>query len=486
MDKTVYYHSKYRGYGKNLVLIFLAYCLLFLCNKAHAQIKILFVGDILLSRNVNAEIQSRHTFPWERLKSHFQTADLVVGNLEGAVGENPEQKISAGESPVFSIDSSSVNLLTQAGFNIITVENNHSLDLGTAGKLNTIKSLQKQSITPVSYENSPWFFTIKDTVIALIALNIVPDRDSHKIRIPSIETQQKLRLARSMANIVIVSIHWGSELLAWPDRTQRETAGWLIKNGADVIIGSHPHVIQKPEIIEGKPVFFSLGNHLFDQKYPETKEGLMVEICIDKGEFQCEGFTTHTQRNSFYPEIVERIDFGFKPVKMVNGGFRINNYLLKPMSVEDDAGNKIVFKAYENNRLMWETHPIPVISIESAQFGKEGDLLFLLEKHYSRLDKEINLRPYVYSVDNNGIYARWRGSALAWPVLDAKLSPLDHKTLCVLHRGDSFIKLDSANSGKRIAAYTWNGFGFTGLDNPAVCKSCETMFEESPNPFWSH
>ena len=54
----------------------------------------------------------------------------------------------------------------------------------------------------------------------------------------------------------------GSELLAWPNKRQRESAQWLIKNGADIINGSHPHVAQKPEIFDGKPIFFSLGNHL--------------------------------------------------------------------------------------------------------------------------------------------------------------------------------------------------------------------------------
>jgi len=102
----------------------------------------------------------------------------------------------------------------------------------------------------------------------------------------------------------------------------------------------------------------------------------------------------------------------------------------------------------------------------------------MLEKHYSSLDREISLRPYVYSVDNNGIYARWRGSALAWPIIDALISPDNNKTLCVLHRGDSFIKIDKTNKIKRFAAYKWNGFGFTGIDDSKVCESCAKLFEE--------
>jgi poly-gamma-glutamate synthesis protein (capsule biosynthesis protein) len=81
-------------------------------------------------------------------------------------------------------------------------------------------------------------------------------------------------------------------------------------------------------------------------------------------------------------------------------------------------------------------------------------------------------------LDNKGIYACWRGSALAWPILDAVISPDDNKTLCVLHRGDSFIKIDKTKKNKRVAAYKWNGFGFTGIDDSIACESCIKLFEE--------
>ena len=71
------------------------------------------------------------------------------------------------------------------------------------------------------------------------------------------------------------------------------------------------------------------------------------------------------------------------------------------------------------------------------------------------LDKEINIRPYVYAVDNKGITARWRGSALAWPILDAQISPYNNQILCALHRGDAFISVGKINAEKKVAAYKW-------------------------------
>jgi poly-gamma-glutamate synthesis protein (capsule biosynthesis protein) len=95
-------------------------------------------------------------------------------------------------------------------------------------------------------------------------------------------------------------------------------------------------------------------------------------------------------------------------------------------------------------------------------------LLLSLERHPSSIDNEVGLRPYVYAVGGNGLIARWRGSALAWPLLDAVAT--SNGVLCALHRGDSFLVSNPQTGGTRIAAYRWNGFGFSGIDSPAVCS----------------
>jgi poly-gamma-glutamate synthesis protein (capsule biosynthesis protein) len=478
MDNTLYYRSKSIRYGKYFLLIILVFVILTSCKKENSEVRVLFVGDILLSRNVKEEFQTKKTFPWDNLKPLFQSSDLVAGNLEGAVGKIEDQLISDIESPVFNIDSTDIPMLEEAGFNIITIENNHSLDLSKKGKVNTIEALKKNNITPIYLENSPQFFTVKGVVISLLSLNIVLSRDSTKNQIPSIEIKQKLRLAKSLSNIVIVSIHWGSELLDWPDKEQRETAKWLIENGADIIIGSHPHIIQKPELINGKPVFFSLGNHLFDQKYPRTKDGLIVDIRIQNGKFSCFGIITHTKHNSFYPEISDSISYIFEPLPYRITPLQINNFTLKPLSIDVGDNNRIILQAFQKEKKVWETHPMSIISISSSKFDGKNEYLFTLENHYSSLDSETNQRPYVYSLDNKGLIARWRGSALAWPLIDAQISPENDNILCVLHRGDSFIKPDKTIKNTRVSAYVWNGFGFKGLSDSITCKLCEKLYNE--------
>ena len=478
MDQTVCNTSVCRRNASNLLLSLLICCLLICCKQDDKGVRILFVGDILLSRNVRTEIEVRHTFPWDSLKSQFHSYDLVVGNLEGAIGDPSGQVQSGNKSPLFGIDSLHIPLLREAGFNVITLENNHSKDFGEVGKAKTIEVLRQNQITPVFLDNSPQFFTVNDQVIAVVTLNIVLSKDSSKNQVPSIEIKQKLRLARSLAKMVIVSIHWGSELLEWPNKEQRDIAKWLVKNGVDVIIGGHPHVVQKPELVDGKPVFFSLGNHLFDQKYPQTKEGLMVEIQITKGAFYCRGIITHSGNHFFYPTLSGNVDFGFNSIYLNNKPLKNNGITLRPVSVSKNTDHKIVLEGFKEGKVLWNTPPMSIVTLTTGKLDGKKEYLFALERHYSSLDGEVNLRPYVYSVDNSGISARWRGSGLAWPLLDAQLSNEDNKILCVLHRGDSFINPGNALNSTRLAAYYWNGFGFSGINDSLKCESCLKLFDE--------
>jgi hypothetical protein len=102
-------------------------------------------------------------------------------------------------------------------------------------------------------------------------------------------------------------------------------------------------------------------------------------------------------------------------------------------------------------------------------------MLFTLERHPSSIDDEDGPRPYVYAVTSHGLVARWRGSALAFPLLDARLiaDATGRSYLCALHRGDSFIMLDASHARSvRSLVYGWNGFGFSGLTDGDLERRC--------------
>jgi Bacterial capsule synthesis protein PGA_cap len=263
--------------------------------------RLLFTGDILLSRHVASELEHRRVSPWARFTDLFHNAQWVSGNLEGAFG-SPSDCIESAHLCFASADSS-VEFLRLAGFHGLTLENNHAGDLGRAGREHTRHLLEQESLVPIDFENSPQFARAGDATLALISVTLIPAADGRVQQVPSPEIAEKLRTARKRADLVVVSIHWGSEYQRLPGAGQRAQARWLIQQGADLIVGHHPHVVQPPECIDDHPVFFSLGNHVFDQTYPPTKEGLIADCRLEGGRLSCRGIRTHTAHGTSIPTL---------------------------------------------------------------------------------------------------------------------------------------------------------------------------------------
>ena len=393
---------------------------------------------------------------------------------------------SSERSPCFAIDPSLLQFARSAGYTALGNENNHAGDLGAMGREFTRQALAAAELLPFTFAASPAFLRFGTLTVAVVSVTTVPDRDGNPAELPSVALEQKLRLARALANVVLVSIHWGSELIDWPTEQQRQQAAWLIAHGADVVFGHHPHVSNMPECVAGKPVFFSLGNHVFDQKYPATKEGLIADCRVIEGGLHCGALRTHTPSGSSFPgealidpaagQALANCPVQLHPTLMVSG------YVLRPQpsSPQDDSGELWIeaFTGPQSHERAWRTRPAPVLSLEAGnlQGPAKPELLLSLERHPSPIDSERDPRPYVYEVGPHGFIARWRGSALAWPLLDARLLPGSRGVLCALHRRDSFLVLSPESKGTRVAAYHWNGFGFDGIADEGVVSACRSLF----------
>jgi hypothetical protein len=436
--------------------------------------RMLFTGDILLSRQVRREMDLTGRSPWSPFENLFKSAAWVAGNLEGAVGKARDCLPAGADSPCFDVSPSMIPLLAKGGFRAIGMANNHSSDLGAGGRAATRGALRDAGLEALSFEDSPVFVTLGGHAVAIVALSNVPGRDGSRVGIPSTELRQKLQLARSLAELVVVYVHWGSELLDWPNAGQRDAAQWLIRNGADLIVGHHPHVVQPAECVMGRPVYFSLGNHVFDQKYPETKKGLIADCRIHEGVLSCGGISTSTPAGSAMPELgAASMSLRACTVSLARP-VTVNGFALRGRTID---GGYII----EGSRAGVHGWRSQVLPLQSAEVGRLGgargpEYLFTLEKHSSSIDGEEGVRPYVYEALDGGLVARWRGSALAWPLLDAKLLPDGGGVLCALHRRDSFLVLQPKATGVRTAAYRWNGFGFSGADNIAILARCRAVF----------
>jgi poly-gamma-glutamate synthesis protein (capsule biosynthesis protein) len=124
----------------------------------------------------------------------------------------------------------------------------------------------------------------------------------------------------------------------------------------------------------------------------------------------------------------------------------------------------------------WKRHPAADALISVQAFPAAGpDAWFALHRRWSDLDRDPEgLRPYVFRIDERGeLVELWRGSGLAWPLVDARVVQIGAETrLCAVHRGDSFLAPDPANTARRLAVYAWTGFGFVALADPAALAAC--------------
>jgi poly-gamma-glutamate synthesis protein (capsule biosynthesis protein) len=367
------------------------------------------------------------------------------------------------------------------------VENNHSLDLGKPGRQATLSALGGSGLIPLSYENSPQFILFDDVTVAVLTFSMVPgqggpDGDVELL----VDLRRKLRQARNLANFVVAYVHWGSEFLDWPDERQRHMARRLIANGVDVVVGHHPHVVQKVENLDGKPVFYSLGNFLFDQRYPSTKEGLLADCRFSSDTARCSAITTRTPRNSTYPSVTG-VDGEAEAVLArctvkARPSLAVNSITLRPVSVSpgEEVRAGLVLEADREGKRLWKSPRAKIASLEKMEVegkAQREECLFTLEPHYSPMDGEAGLRPCVYAVHRNGLIPKWRGTALAWPLKDAALLPGAAGILCGLHRGDSFLVPNPQSRENRIAVYRWNGFGFSGIHEPELIKRCTEYFQ---------
>lgn len=444
--------------------------------RPHSRdVRLLFTGDILLARQVKVEIDRTHASPWDSLASLFARADWVAGNFEGAIGAEAECRVQAG-APCFAFSDTAPALLAAAGFKAVSLENNHAGDVGAEGRTRTRGALGAAGILGFDFERSPRFVRVGEQTMAMIAVSMERSADGRVQAVPSVELAQKLRLARTLANIVVVSVHWGNELQDWPNETQHSAAEWLVDHGADLVVGHHPHVVQKADCVHGRPVFFSLGNHVFDQKYPETKDGLIADCTIQSSRLKCGGIRTHARRGSAMPVVsgamsdtaLARCTVALAP------GLSVSGVELRPApwsaTSEGHDTDGLVLEGWKHGVKRWQTRRVSLVSLQPRLATDGGTkLLLALERHSSPMDGEVAIRPHVYEVGENGLIARWRGTALAWPLIDAVVDA--DGELCALHRGDSFVRPDPTVTTTRTMRYRWNGFGFSASDGGAACQA---------------
>lgn len=242
-------------------------------------------GDIGLVRDINYQIQQRHDldYPFAKISDYFKNADLTVINLEGPLIKNCPIIITGFK---FCGSDSNIKGLVDAGIDAATVANNHSTNYGLEGLSETANTLKSNGIKPFGLDSGVEYLDVKGKKVALVGFvelgnNWVGLNNATPVNVAKLVSE-----AKTKADIVIAAFHWGVEYTRKPTQNQISLAHIAIDNGADIVLGNHPHWIQLNETYKGKFITYAQGNTIFDQDWSqETKEGVIYKFEYQDGRF---------------------------------------------------------------------------------------------------------------------------------------------------------------------------------------------------------
>jgi gamma-polyglutamate biosynthesis protein CapA len=232
------------------------------------------VGDLGLGRHITSTARQKNDFSWsfKGVSAWLSQNDFNLANLESPIID----PCPTGFTGTFTFcgDSKFLPYLQSNKF-VFNLNNNHILNYGANGLSQTKEYL----VTDYFYDNF-YLKNINGTSFGFLGYDFITYPNLDKSEILS-----QIKTLKPQVDWLIVSIHWGNEYLPVPEKWRQNFAHQLIDTGADIIHGHHPHVWQPPEIYEGKPIFYSLGNFIFDQSWSyETSHTNIVRLTLSKNQ----------------------------------------------------------------------------------------------------------------------------------------------------------------------------------------------------------
>lgn len=254
-----------------------------------------FVGDIMLTRGVKKSVDKNFNGDYNRLFDNLiklKEADILFGNLEGDVSNTGN---NVGSKYSFRMNPEILPVLKNSGFDIVSFANNHVGDWNIKAFKDTLKNLEENKILKTGAgENkndaeNPTIIEKNGIRFGFIGFSDVgPNWIEAKINSPGIllasdpNLNEIIKKAKMKTDILIVSFHFGEEYKLIHNKRQETLAHSVIDNGADIVIGHHPHVIEDIENYKGKIIVYSLGNFIFDQYFSkDTMQGMLFSATFN-------------------------------------------------------------------------------------------------------------------------------------------------------------------------------------------------------------
>ncbi|HVM72638.1 MAG TPA: CapA family protein [Anaerolineales bacterium] len=249
--------------------------LLTACSPQRSTVVLAVLGDVMVGRGVAATPDS-----FSYIAPQLKAADLSLANLESPLSSRADMVQPAGAAYNLCAPAGRAALLPVWGLDMLSLANNHRLDCGPDGVAASAQALQAAGVTPLGPGFEPVDRTINGLKLAFLAF------DDSLAPLDADAAVRSIRSARSTGALVVVMVHWGMEYQGGPSLRQESLARQFAAAGAALIVGAHPHVLQRADWIaagQGRAlVFYSLGNALFDQYgLPATRQSALLLVTLN-------------------------------------------------------------------------------------------------------------------------------------------------------------------------------------------------------------
>ena len=251
--------------------------------KENQSAKLLFLGDVMLDRDIRRfGMLDDYTSLWGNSREVFKDYDTVIFNLEGPITDNASvsrgSDINTAENTTFTFSQEILSGLPPAIDFVMHIGNNHILDFSYEGLFSTENILRTNNVKYFGDVAAPTYvpdgIALHNDLVSLVSFNeFLGDGVARTVR--NIKAQKEHSL------FVIVYTHWGAEYERVQPAYIKKLAHEFIDAGADLVVGTHPHVVSEIEVYKGKRIYYSLGNFIFDQYWDSSVRcGAVLSVTI--------------------------------------------------------------------------------------------------------------------------------------------------------------------------------------------------------------
>ncbi len=511
----------------------------FLIKNEEPKAVLVAVGDIMLSRMVARRIKENQDqkYPFLEVSDLIGQADIAFGNLECPI--TPGRNINLFEM-VFRADPESVNGLKYAGFDILSLANNHIFNFGQEGLTDTFSYLEKANIDYIGAGKNKQeahnfkmlevngikfaFLAYADSIFSYTFSQTEESQPSIAL-MDVVQMKKDIFSIKNQADFIIVSMHSGIEYVSQPNAKQIEFAHAAVDTGADLVIGHHPHVVQKMEQYKGGYIFYSLGNFIFDQMWSrETRESVIAKIVFGENNIQEIDFIPILIEDFAQPRILDiqeskdifdklnvpfqsryifywdGQDYQYKNENSVYLTRKAKKFIEQEIDLDNDERLENIIlrqnmvQVLRDNKLLWKSDPNwQVEDVVLADFNQDNqieinislwkkgsygkDLPFWLEEN----TKEWGNHLFVYGMKDGKIKPVWCSSTLDAPIKEMIAEDIngDNKSELITLEGN----YDNPENewGNYLSIWSWNDWGFFNDYRSAEGKYFNLSIEDIDN-----